>query len=160
MRILRLLARLIMVLMVAAAVVLLVRFLDQRAKDSTREVAGNSQPANGSTQSPLEAAFDRNVVSLLEAKYGALPARINDELELTQIKTANRTVSLYFRLNIDMPNVNRQSVKALGPGLKSQFCAEKAMQILAQVDIKVTFVMTDLRNRVLYRFFMNPKDCA
>ncbi|MEM6934414.1 MAG: hypothetical protein AAF526_12615 [Pseudomonadota bacterium] len=151
------------VALLACAFVVIVILSASELKSRLRSIQTEEAPtksSNSPVQREIETAFDRNVVALIEARYGKLPARINDELELTRINTIDRIVSFYLRVKIDITDVNRQSVKALRPQLERQFCRDKAIHLLSTIDVKVTFVMTDLRNRVLYRFFMDPEDCG
>ncbi|MEM6906152.1 MAG: hypothetical protein AAF568_09680 [Pseudomonadota bacterium] len=121
---------------------------------------GETSPAREvSPATPLsDAEFDQLFDGYIR-QFGNLPQEIGPEVELTRASSADRTISLYFTLKIDAGNLNRQSLKEMEDPMRAQICRDAKVASLASADAKMTMIFADQENRVVYRFFLDPKSC-
>lgn len=100
------------------------------------------------------------IALFVEEQRRKLPLRMGDDAELVDIRLSARTISFYVALHYDAGEVNRQTLKPMQAAIRSRACADRAFRLLGRLNARATYVLTDSRNRTLYRFFLDPKQCG
>ncbi|MEO1274958.1 MAG: hypothetical protein AAFV96_06035 [Pseudomonadota bacterium] len=123
------------------------------------QTEGGERTPTGTPGKQYSSGVEGLVERFVDEQRAQLPMRVGDDAQLVDIRLANRNVSFYIALDYDAGRVNRQALRPYQDRIKARACGERAFRMLARLDAKATYVLRDKRNRVLYRFFLDPKQC-
>lgn len=125
-----------------------------------RSGSGGGVPGGGTPKTGRSGGVEGMIERFVEEQRRKLPLRMNDEAQLVDIRLSQRNISFYVALDYDVGEVNRQALKPMQEQVRARACADRGFRMLAALDAKATYVLTDSRNRTLYRFFLDPKHCG
>lgn len=149
--------RLLKTILTVAALVLTGVIIFKTATYDANQSAAVSGGGTGGASGGDE--FDASFNRFVSGGFGRLPLKVNDQMTLTRLTSADRNITFYFVVDLGGAEVDKRSLKRQEPQMKAHFCGNPLFTSLERYGAKATVAISDTRNRQVHRFFLNPKNC-